>query len=289
MTNYKTTDDLKNMVKEKYGTIADQDREQNKTSCCGASCCTTDGAIMAEDYSKLKGYVEDADLGLGCGLPTQFAMINAGNTVIDLGSGAGNDAFIARSEVGDSGKVIGIDMTGKMIEKARRNAEKLGFNNVEFRLGDIEDLPLSPSVADVIVSNCVLNLVPNKAKAFGEAYRVLKPGGHFSVSDIVLEGELPDEFMHQAELYAGCISGAVQKDEYLQIIKDAGFVNIQIQREKPVVLPEEILSSYLDESALENYRLAKTGITSVTVYAEKATEEIPKKKDPCCAPGCCDS
>jgi ubiquinone/menaquinone biosynthesis C-methylase UbiE len=289
MINDKTTDELKDIVKEKYATIADQDREQNKTSCCGASCCTADDTLMAEDYSELKGYVEDADLGLGCGLPTKFALINAGNTVVDLGSGAGNDAFIARAEVGDSGKVIGIDMTGKMIEKARRNAEKLGFNNVEFRLGDIEDLPLSPSVADVIVSNCVLNLVPNKAKAFNEAYRVLKPGGHFSVSDIVLQGELPDEFRHQAELYAGCISGAIQKGEYLQIIRDAGFINIKIQKEKPIVIPEEILSSYLDESVLQNYRLAKTGITSVTVYAEKPMEEIPKKKDACCAPGCCDS
>ena len=193
MNTTENAENLKEIVKEKYGSIADQSREQNASSCCGASCgCDTlDASIMAEDYSKLKGYVPDADLGLGCGLPTEFALIKEGDTVVDLGSGAGNDAFVARSIAGANGKVIGIDMTEKMISKARTNAEKLGFNNVEFRLGDIEDMPLSDAIADVVVSNCVLNLVPDKVKAFAEVFRVLKPGGHFSVSDIVLEGDFP--------------------------------------------------------------------------------------------------
>ncbi|MFZ6010622.1 MAG: arsenite methyltransferase, partial [Bacteroidota bacterium] len=184
-----TSEQLKQLVKEKYGQIADQSREENASSCCGAGCCgTTDEAVMAEDYSKLQGYVADADLGLGCGLPTEFAHIKAGDVVIDLGSGAGNDAFVARSIVGDAGKVIGVDFTERMIEKARINAAKLGFNNVEFRFGDIENIPVTENEAHVVVSNCVLNLVPNKSRAFSETYRILKPGGHFSVSDIVLKG-----------------------------------------------------------------------------------------------------
>src|SRR5688572_18521364 len=197
------SEQLKQLVKEKYGQIADQSKEQNETSCCGAGCGCGDTAIMAEDYSNLQGYATDADLGLGCGLPTEFANIETGDTVIDLGSGAGNDAFVARSIAGSSGRVIGVDFTEKMIEKARGNAEKLGLNNVEFRFGDIEKLPVNDNVADVVVSNCVLNLVPNKDKAFAETFRVLKPGGHFSVSDIVLQGRLPEKLRQSAEMYAG--------------------------------------------------------------------------------------
>ena len=168
--------EIKEVVKEKYGQIAGQAKEQNAASCCGAtSCCTTDVYnIMADDYSTLEGYNPDADLGLGCGVPTEFANIKEGDTVIDLGSGAGNDCFVARKLAGPAGKIIGVDFTEEMVNRARLNAEKVGFNNVEFRLGDIEELPISSNVADVVISNCVLNLVPDKKKVFAEIFRVLK-------------------------------------------------------------------------------------------------------------------
>jgi arsenite methyltransferase len=290
MENINNSETLKQIVKEKYSTIADQSYTENSTSCCGASCgCSTvDAAIMAEDYTQLKGYVADADLGLGCGLPTEFALIREGDTVVDLGSGAGNDAFVARSITGEKGKVIGIDMTEKMIDKARHNAEKLGFNNVEFRYGDIEKIPLNENVADVVVSNCVLNLVPDKQKAFAETYRILKPGGHFSVSDIVLEGELPESLRKSAEMYAGCVAGAIQKSEYLAIIKSTGFENIQIQKQRKITIPDDILEAYLVKEEIEKYRSGNLGIYSITVYADKP-QGHEKKKEACCAPGCCDA
>jgi arsenite methyltransferase len=279
---------IKELVKEKYAAIAEQDKTQNAASCCGATsaCCGDDVYnIMADDYSKLEGYNPDADLGLGCGLPTEFAKIKAGDTVIDLGSGAGNDAFIARKLTGDNGKVLGIDLTEAMIKKARANAEKLGFNNVEFRLGDIDDMPVTSSYADVIVSNCVLNLVPNKYKVISEIYRVLKPGGHFSISDIVLEGELPAKWKEVAELYAGCVSGAIQKQGYLDMIGEAGFKNITLQKDKTINIPDNILANYLSAEEVAEYKKGKTRITSITVYAEKPAKDDRK----CCEPGsgCC--
>ncbi|MBS1978797.1 MAG: arsenite methyltransferase [Bacteroidetes bacterium] len=281
MTTTETSEQLKQMVKEKYNQIADQTKEQNESSCCGAGCgCSTvDYVVMADDYSKLNGYVADADLGLGCGLPTEFALIKEGDTVVDLGSGAGNDAFVARSIVGEKGKVIGVDFTEKMIDKARANAKQLNYTNVEFRQGDIENMPLAGNVADVVVSNCVLNLVPDKRKAFQETFRVLKTGGHFSVSDIVLSGNLPEGLKQNAEMYAGCVSGAIQKDEYLSIIQQAGFKNISIQKEKRITLPDEILKEHLTQDAMEEFKSGSTGIFSITVYAEKP--------DACCGPGCC--
>jgi SAM-dependent methyltransferase len=279
---------LKELVKEKYTAIALQDKEQNATSCCGAtsSCCGDEVYnIMADDYTKLEGYNADADLGLGCGLPTEFAKIKEGDTVIDLGSGAGNDCFVARKFTGDKGKVIGIDFTDAMISRARDNAEKIGFNNVEFRKGDIEDMPVTSNKADVIVSNCVLNLVPNKHKVFSEMFRVLKPGGHFSISDIVLEGQLPEKWKQVAELYAGCVSGAIQKEEYLGIIAETGFSNITLQKNKPILIPDDILANYLTQEEIAAYKSGTTKITSITVYAEK-----PAKDDRnCCEPGsgCC--
>jgi len=279
---------IKELVKEKYAAIAEQSQAENAASCCGAtsSCCGNEVYnIMAEDYTKLEGYNADADLGLGCGLPTEFAKIKSGDTVIDLGSGAGNDAFIARRFIGEKGKVIGIDFTEAMIKKARANAEKLALNNVEFRLGDIDDMPVTSNYADVIVSNCVLNLVPNKYKVISEIFRVLKPGGHFSISDIVLEGELPPKWKEVAELYAGCVSGAIQKQVYLEIIEQAGFKNITLQKDKAIIIPDDILANYLSNEEIQAYKNGKTKITSITVYAEKPA----KDERNCCEPGsgCC--
>ena len=279
-----TDEQLKELVKQKYSEIALQDKETNMSSCCGSGCCSTEVYnIMSEDYSTLNGYNEDADLGLGCGLPTQFAKIKQGDVVIDLGSGAGNDCFIARHETGETGKVIGIDFTPAMIEKARQNAEVRGFHNVEFRQGDIEHMPVSANVADVIVSNCVLNLVPNKSAVFQEIFRVLKPGGHFSISDVVLVGELPNALQQTAEMYAGCVAGAIQKEEYLNLIHAAGFKNLQLQKEKAIVIPDDILKQYLDDNAMKLLQSSELGIFSITVYAEKPTEE----KQCGCGPGCC--
>ncbi len=279
---------MKELVREKYSAIAEQSQSQNATSCCGAtsSCCGDEVYnIMADDYTKLEGYNPDADLGLGCGLPTEFAKIKEGDTVIDLGSGAGNDAFIARRFVGEKGKVIGIDFTSAMIKKARENAEKLNLMNVEFRLGDIDDMPVTSNYADVIVSNCVLNLVPNKYKVISEIYRVLKPGGHFSISDIVLEGELPSKWKDVAELYAGCVSGAIQKQVYLEIIEQAGFNNITLQKDKAIIIPDDILANYLTAEEIAEYKNGRTKITSITVYAEKPAKDNRN----CCEPGsgCC--
>lgn len=261
---------IRELVKQKYGEIVLQDKGKNQSSCCGSGCCSTEGYnIMNEDYSGLKGYHADADLGLGCGLPTEFAHIREGDTVVDLGSGAGNDCFIARSLVGDKGKVIGIDFTPAMIEKARVNAEKLGFNNVEFRRGDIEEMPVTTDTVDVVVSNCVLNLVPDKDGVFREIFRILKPGGHFSISDIVLEGTLPPSLQQEAEMIAGCVAGAIQKKEYLQLIENNGFVNLTIQKEKSITIPDDILSAYLSEKQINRFRNSRTGIYSITVYAEK--------------------
>jgi arsenite methyltransferase len=274
------SEQLKEIVRQKYSEIALQEKEINQSSCCGSGCCTTEVYnIMTDDYSNLEGYNPDADLGLGCGLPTQFAKIKKGNTVIDLGSGAGNDCFIARNETGEDGRVIGIDFTSAMIDKARANAQKLGFANVEFRQGDIENIPLSPNVADVIVSNCVLNLVPNKDEVFKEIFRVLKPGGHFSISDVVLVGNLPDTFRKDAEMYAGCVSGAIQKNVYLELINANGFSNITLQKEKSIHIPDDILKNYLNKEELTNFKGGNTGIFSITVYAEKSKL--------CCGTDCC--
>ena len=278
-----TEQELKAIVKQKYSEIALQDKEINQSSCCGSGCCSTDVYnIMTDDYSKMEGYNAEADLGLGCGLPTQFAKIKNGDTVIDLGSGAGNDCFIARAETGEDGKVIGIDFTPAMIEKAKANVQKLGFNNVEFRQGDVEKMPVTSNVADVIVSNCVLNLVPNKDGVFKEIYRVLKPGGHFSISDVVLSGNLPEALRNEAEMYAGCVSGAIQKQVYLELIHTNGFKNVVVQKEKPIIIPDDILTQYLNEQELMNFKRGNTGIFSITVYAEKSPE-----KTACCEPGCC--
>lgn len=278
-----TEEKIKENVREIYSRIATQSKQDNASSCCGAGGCSTEVYnIMSEDYSTLEGYNPDADLALGCGLPTQFAKIKPGDTVVDLGSGAGNDCFVARAVAGESGKVIGIDMTETMINRARENAEKLGLNNVEFRLGELENIPVAGNRADVVVSNCVLNLVPDKAKAFNEIFRILKEGGHFSISDVVLNVELPAKIREASEMYAGCISGALQKNEYLNLIHQAGFENVVIQKEKAIIIPDDILLNYISQEEIDSYKKNGKGIFSITVYAEKPGNT-------CCTPGggCC--
>ena len=278
----KTELELKEIVKAKYSEIALQDKETNMSSCCGAGGCSTEVYnIMSDDYTKMDGYVADADLGLGCGLPTEYAKIKEGDVVVDLGSGAGNDCFVARRSTGASGKVIGVDFTPAMIEKARANAENMGYNNVEFRQGDIENMPITANFADVVVSNCVLNLVPNKHAVLTDIYRVLKPGGHFSISDVVLVGALPAELRNAAEMYAGCVSGAIQKQVYMELINACGFKNVVIQKEKPIIIPNDILKNYLSAAEIAKFNQSELGIFSVTVYAEKPTNT--------CTPGsgCC--
>jgi len=288
------------MVREKYSEIALQDKATNATSCCGAGSSGT-YTIMSDSYTDLPGYHPDADLGLGCGLPTEFANIQEGDTVLDLGSGAGNDCFVARAKTGATGKVIGVDFTPVMVHLARQNAEKLGHNNVEFRQGDIEELPVTDQSIDVVVSNCVLNLVPDKAKVLHEIMRVLRPGGHFSVADVVITGHLPDPLRNAAEMYAGCVSGAMQMPDYLALIEQAGFANIVVQKQKPILIPDNILLDYLQPEALKEFVQSGVGIFSITVYAEKS--EVPHAKQskpkvtlqelalskPCCEPGsgCC--
>jgi arsenite methyltransferase len=239
-------EDLKLVVKEKYGSIASQSVLLNQTSCCGTTgCCGDDGIVMiGDEYTQLAGHNPDADLGLGCGIPTEFAGIKPGDSVLDLGSGAGNDCFVARSIVGEIGKVTGLDFTPEMVRKAMENVAKTGFDNIEFIMGDIENMPLTGNSFDVVISNCVLNLVPDKEKAFSEMYRVLKPGGHFCISDVVLVGELPEKVKQTAVLYAGCVSGAEQKQDYLGIIEKTGFKNIQIHKEKLITVPDNILLKY---------------------------------------------
>ena len=264
-------EDIKQIVKEKYGEIAKQSKEQNAASCCGAtSCCSeVDYSVFSESYEKLEGYNPDADLGLGCGLPTEYAGIQQGNSVLDLGSGAGNDCFVARALVGETGYVAGIDFTEAMIEKARENARTLGYTNVDFIQGDIENIPVRFGVVDVVISNCVLNLVPDKPKAFSEMFRVLKQGGHFCISDVVLQGELPTGVKEDATMYAGCVSGALPREEYISIIEEAGFTNVEVKKEKKIELPDELLSLYMSGEELEKFKNGETGIFSITVTGKK--------------------
>jgi arsenite methyltransferase len=262
---------IKSIVKDKYTIIARQSKAENETSCCGVGgCCSTvDYVVFSENYSKLKGYHEEADLGLGCGIPTQFASIKEGDSVLDLGSGAGNDCFVARAIVGETGYVAGLDFTDAMLEKARKNNAKLGYENVEFVKGDIENMPLEDNRFDVVISNCVLNLVPDKRQAFAEIKRVLKPGGHFCVSDVVTKGNLPEKLKNDAEMYAGCVSGAIDLQEYLDIIGETGFQKITVHKQKEVLLPDKILRKYLDEEEIQRFKEKEIGIFSITVSAEK--------------------
>jgi arsenite methyltransferase len=259
---------IKQAVKDEYSKRV-SDFEDSKSSSCSTCAPPDEYKIVGDEYSKMEGYNPDADLGLGCGLPTQFAKIKKGDTVLDLGCGAGNDCFIARSVAGETGKIIGIDFTEAMINKAKTNAEKLGFKNMEFILGEIENMPVPTDTVDVVVSNCVLNLVPDKKKAFSEIHRVLKPGGHFSISDMVLIGTLPDEIRRSLKLYAQCIGGALSKDEYLDIINMQGFQNVQLQKENRITVPDNELSKFLKEDEIIKLRKSDVMVLSITVNGEK--------------------
>ena len=263
--------DLKLVVQEKYGHIAQQSLIQEQVSCCGTSSCCgeLEFSMIGDEYKNIKGHNAEADLGLGCGIPTQFADIKVGDSVLDLGSGAGNDCFVARAIVGETGKVTGIDFTDAMLEKARTNNAKIGYTNVEFIQGDIEKMPFPDNTFDVIVSNCVLNLVPDKQKAFSEMYRLTKPGGHFCVSDVVIKGELPEKLQKDAEMYAGCVSGAIDMDKYIEIIKETGFSDINIHKQKDIKIPEEILLNYMSTEELSLFRNGDTGIFSITLSGVK--------------------
>ncbi len=259
---------IKEVVKEKYGAIALSVLPDEGS--CG--CCTgqyIDYTVMSDDYSRVEGYVSSADLGLGCGIPTEFADIKDGESVLDLGSGAGNDAFVARRYVGPGGKVTGLDMTPEMVAKAKENNSKLQYDNVEFILGEIEQMPLDDESFNLIISNCVLNLVPDKSRAFSEMFRVMKHGGRFCISDIVLNGALPEKIREGVLMYAGCVAGAVQKHEYLDTISEAGFVNTQIKKQKAIHLPDEILLQYVSPEELTEIRRNPNLVESVTVYGEK--------------------
>ena len=281
------TETIKSEMKKSYGDIA---KGNIQAGCCAdKACCTSNefSTSMTEDYSKVEGYQKEADLSLGCGLPTEIANIKQGDTVIDLGSGAGNDVFIAQRIVGESGKVIGIDMTPEMVIRALQNNQKLGFKNVEFVLGEIENMQgITSNSADVVISNCVMNLVPDKEKAFKEVHRILKKGGHFSISDIVYTGKLPKGILEAAEMHAGCVAGASEKGAYLGIVKSVGFKNIQIKKERLIELPEDLLLKYVSADYLQEFKKTNSGIHSVTVYANKLDEGI------CCNTaenGCCGS
>jgi arsenite methyltransferase len=262
----KDTDSLKKIVRDKYAEIAIA-ADRKSCGCCSEK--VPEYSMLNLDYAKLDGYVEDADLKLGCGVPTEHAGIRKGDRVLDLGSGAGNDVFVVRSIVGEGGSVTGLDFTDEMLARARRNNEKMGYTNVEFVKGDIEQIPLPDNRFDVVISNCVLNLVPDKHRAYAEIRRVLKPGGHFCVSDIVLKGELPDELREAAALYAGCISGALQKEDYLGIVHEGGFRNVEVKNEGLNDVPDAYLRESVSQEAIDAYRTSGAGIFSITVVGTK--------------------
>ena len=260
--------DIKKIVKEGYAKIAVQGE-----SCCGpaSSCCGS--ADLAQDISRKIGYSdeelktapESANLGLGCGNPVALASLREGETVLDLGSGAGFDSFLAANKVGQKGKVIGVDMTPEMIDKAKENARKGSYGNVEFRLGEIEKLPVLDNSINAVISNCVINLSPDKAKVFREAFRVLKPGGRFMISDIVLLKELPASIKESIEAYIGCLSGAVMKDEYLEKIKAAGFQDVQVIDE--VIFPVELVANDPTvNKIIENLKLVAEEVKEVSSF-----------------------
>jgi len=269
---------IKRTVQNRYTQIVNQ-----KSSCCGSTAVSCGSSPSPEDISKNIGYTKeqihsvpkDANLGLGCGNPTALASLKKGEIVLDLGSGAGFDCFLAANKVGKNGKVIGVDMTPAMIKKAKENAKKNGYTNVEFRQGDIEDLPVTDNSVDVIISNCVINLSPDKKRVFQEAFRVLKPGGRIIVSDIVLLKELPYSIKNSVEAYVGCISGASLKNEYLKFIKETGFKEITVTDETSfpieLIIDDPTAQAIIKKAAITEGDLQKLGsfVVSIKVTGKK--------------------
>lgn len=268
---------IKKNIREGYAKIA-----RENSSCCAqaASCCTDSRAATISQgigYSEeeISSVPEGSNMGLGCGNPTALASLREGETVLDLGSGGGFDCFLAAEKVGPGGLVIGVDMTPEMIEKARKNAEKEDFGNVEFRLGEIENLPVADKSVDIIISNCVINLSSDKKRVFSEAFRVLKPGGRIMVSDIVLEEELPASIKKSISAYVGCLAGAMLKNEYIEVVKNAGFENVRIERE--MIMPfkhaenDPTVKAIIEESGItsEEIRSFEKSILSISVYGKK--------------------
>ena len=304
------TDDIRVHVRERYGRLAEQQDVPAADSCCGSqaksesSCCGGDDPEALEKVARLyeTGDVNDlpaevTNLSLGCGDPVTLASLELGQVVLDLGSGGGIDCFLAAKQVGEQGRVIGVDMTPQMIDRARANKEKLGASNVEFRLGEIEHLPAGDESVDVVISNCVINLSPDKGQVFREAFRVLKPGGRLSVSDIVTDGPLPETLKKNLSAWAGCISGALEVKDYLTAIEDAGFRDVQL---KPVYWDQGTVDEALDQLAVqdkvqEGHRVlvymegnqtemidlgpaenADPGLTTKAVFSAKVTARKPK-------------
>ena len=268
-------DAVRASVREKYAAVALGGDFGASTSCCRPGGCGTptdlSGGIqfIGDDYAAVGGYLADADLGLGCGVPTDLAELAPGQTVLDLGAGAGIDAFVAREIVGENGRVLGVDMTPEMVTKARANARQMGYENVEFRLGEIEALPVETGTVDVVISNCVLNLVPDKGAAFAETFRVLRPGGHFCVSDVVSRGAIPDAVRRSAELYAGCVAGAIDESDYVAGLRLAGFEGVEVRKAREIDVPDSALADVLATSEIETYRASGVGLWSVTVFGRK--------------------
>ena len=257
---------IKQLVREGYGEIA-----RSGASCCGPAGLGDSGCAtnFADSYDGLDGYAPEADLGLGCGLPTNDGFIRPGETVLDLGSGAGNDAFVASALVGATGRVIGLDMTADMVARARANAVRLGRTNVEFVQGEIEDIPLPDASVDLVVSNCVLNLVPDKAAAFAEIHRVLKPGGRFAISDVVLDGELPPGLAAASLLYVGCVAGAQQEPDYLAAIAAAGLVEVAVPKRREISLPDDLVARELGAEGAAAFAASGVKILSITVTGRR--------------------
>lgn len=265
-----SNDQLRNMVRQKYAEIVKSTLPGCGTSCCDTGTDTEDNYNMIGDaYDGISGYLPDADLGLSCGVPVEHAGLQPGHTVLDLGSGAGLDVFVARNEVGESGHVIGVDMTAEMVAKARDITENSDFDNVEFRLGEIEHLPVLSDSIDVVISNCVLNLVPDKQRAFAEIFRVLKPGGHFCISDVVSSRQLPEWLKGIADAYAGCVAGAIPKEDYLNLITETGFGQVSVASERRIHVPPELIAKSLTREQREEAFADDLHVISVTVTAVK--------------------